>query len=130
MKIKRSTITRYFCIAPQSCVSAFKSGQGSPLDLFLAPSSGSETWLQFIGGAPQLETVAIGPYPDGQRPIVDSILRQLGIISAQPKDPSVFLRSLSIGIPGSTPQEFVIGIAFSADNNPQFIHGQGPASIQ
>jgi hypothetical protein len=89
MKIARSSISHFFCIAPEH----FSSTASETTRGFLAAmSTGRGRWEAQLGIAPPADAVKIGTYSDNSRLSFDLLkesLHQLGIWSNPTGDPSV-----------------------------------------
>ena len=129
MRIEKKTITHYFCIAPQSYVRGYRSGENSPLTQFLSPTVGPQAWQKVIGTSPTVDAVVIGDYEDGSKCDLLEMLHKIGIMSCpdrfSPADPSLFFRVAS----SPSQQQVVLGIAFRLPEGSGVMHGDGPAEI-
>jgi hypothetical protein len=89
MKIARSSISHFFCIAPEHFSSTTNENTRG---LLAGMSTGRGRWEHQLGIAPPADAINVGAYSDNSRLSFDLIkqsLHQLGIWSNPKGDPSV-----------------------------------------
>ncbi len=115
MRIKKSSITRCFCIAPKSWVDSQAAGRSSPLDAFFGQEATPTNWSVLLGVRP--DSIDLAQYVDDEplnlcRPLFD-----LGIFTdpsdLKSTDPSVYFRSFTLGDAETNANERTIFIGFA-----------------